>query len=884
MTDLILKYSKPAENSVKGWENESLPLGNGYFGVSVFGGISEERLQINDPTLFSRGKDTYYRTMSGMADLYFKFPHAKVNNYERGLDLNAAKAYVKYTIGDVEYKREYFTSYPSRMLVMKFTASKEKMLNFKVLPQIQYISDYHQFEGDGGGRIGEIFTDNDVIVLKGKENWFNVRFECQVRVLYNTGKTIFKDGSIIIEESDEAVILFSESTNYKLSSDLFLEDNDGLKLKDSDPHNIVKNIFENCPKTYLELEQQHLSDYQNLFFREKLELCDNVGIGSYTDELLEKSKTEFVPYLEILYFQYARYMMISSSRKGGVPACLQGVWNVYKQAPWGSGIWHNVNVQMNYWLSFAGNIPETFEPYADYFKAYLPKAKQFADEFVKENTPDNYKCDGENGFIIGTEATPYHISGLPRGLSGPGNIGFTSQLFWLYYDYTRDKDVLKNTTYPALEQASKFLTKCVKEYDGLYLANFSASPEQNCVIRQGASCGSAYNTVGCAYDQQMISDNAENYLRTAQLLGIENEAVKLQKEQIGKYNPVEIGWSGQIKEYGEERFYGEIGEYCHRHISHLVGLYPGNIINSETPAWIDAAKFTLNERGDNSTGWALAHRMCAWARTGDGTRVHKLFKTLLNEKTNINLWDMHPPFQIDGNFGAAAAIAELLVQSHEEYIKIIPALPDCWNNGMCKGIAARGGFDVDIKWEDNTATEIIIHSNKGEQLNLDYFGVANATVECDGIPVEFDVISENKISLNTQAGKEYRIYNLAKKVKISAPYNLTVNKEDLLLSWEADDKTVGFNVYRVCDSSPIYEKIAENIKSDYFKDEIDISKYEIVRYKVTAVRGKNESDGEVVVINHATQLELDRYNNSIHFRLPPPGYKPKSNQLIIPEV
>ena len=248
--ELLLKYNKPAENSVQGWENESLPLGNGYFGVSVFGGVNKERLQINDPTLFSCGKDTYYRSMTGMADLFLEFPHTNIADYERGLDLNTAKAYVKYKCNDVEYSREYFTSYPARMLVMKFTASKEKALNFKVIPEIQYVSDYHQFEGDGGGRSGEIITQNDAIVLKGKENWFNIRFECQVRVLHNTGKTKFVDNNIVIEDSDEAVILFTESTNYKLTSELFLEKDESLKLKDSDPHGVVESIFNNCLKSY----------------------------------------------------------------------------------------------------------------------------------------------------------------------------------------------------------------------------------------------------------------------------------------------------------------------------------------------------------------------------------------------------------------------------------------------------------------------------------------------------------------------------------------------------------------------------------------------------------------------------------------------------------
>ena len=882
MDKLCLKYNKPAESSVRGWENESLPIGNGYFGVSVFGGVERERLQVCDPTLFTKGKDTYYRSMTSMAELFFEFPHKNVTEYERGLDLNTAKAYVKYTHNGIQYKREYFTSYPARMLVMKFTSSEKGALSFKISPMIPYISDYHQFEGDGGGKTGKIYLDNNCLILKGKEKWFNINFECQLRVLSNSGKTIFSEDSISFEDTDEVVLLFSGCTNHKLSSELFLEENDALKLKESDPHDTVEGIFKDCPDSFEKINMEHLTDYQSLFQREKLEVCDNFGCECYTDELLEKAKTEFVPYLEVLYFQYARYMIISSSRKGGVPASLQGIWNVYKQAPWGSGIWHNVNVQMNYWLSFAGNLPETFEPYVDYFKAYLPQAKKYADNFIKENNPENYIKDGEHGFVVGTEATPYHISALSRSFSGPGNVGFTSQLFWLYYDYTRDIDILKNTTFPALEEASKFLTKSVKKYDDLYLANFSASPEQNCVMRSGAHFGSPYNTVGCAYDQQMILDNGLNYIKSAETLGVENVHISLQKEQIDKYNPVEVGWSGQIKEYSEEKFYGEIGEYCHRHISHLVGLYPGNIINSETPAWIDAAKYTLNERGDHSTGWALAHRMCAWARVGDGDRVHKLFKILLTEKTNDNLWDMHPPFQIDGNFGASAAVAEMLVQSHEEYIRILPSLPDCWENGHCYGFAARGGFDVSISWEKGSATEITVKSNKGQPLKLNYPGIADACIECEGKAVAFNSDTDDKVDFVTKKGFEYKITNLKRKIKIPQPYNICVDRDTLKITWEFSSNNALFNIYRVCDSAPCYVLVAENLKGYEFFDDINFEDYEVVRYKVTAVVNGIESEGIVGTINHATMLEFDRYKNSLYYKMPPENPK-GSNQLIIPE-
>jgi len=869
MQDLILRYGKPAENSIQGWENESLPIGNGYLGVNVFGGIQNERLQITDPTFFTKGKNTYYRTMTNFAELYFDFDHNDVKNYERGLDLNKAKAYVKYNCDGVDYGREYFASYPAKVIVMKFTSSKKGKLNFEIVPKIPYTGDYHEHEGDGGGKTGVVFVKDNSIVLKGKADWFNIMFEAQLRVLSNTGETIYNENSISVRNSDEVVLVFSSATNYELCPEVFLEEDDHKKLRQLDPHVLVENVFASCASTYDELEHRHLEDYQNLFLREKLSVENCVLPDEYTDELLRKCNDEFIPYLEILYFQFARFMMISSSRRGGVPASLQGIWNAYKHAPWGSGIWHNVNVQMNYWLSFAGNIPETFIPYADYFKAYLDVAKKNADKYIEDLVPENKSADGENGFTIGTEATPYHISTLTRSHSGPGNVGFISQLFWSYYDYTRDEDGLKNITYPALEEASKFLTKCVKKYDDVYLSAFSASPEQNCVKRMGVANASPYNTIGCAYDQQMITDNGKNFIEAADALGIENDTVKIQKEQINHYNPVEIGWSGQVKEYSEEKFYGEIGEYCHRHISQLVGLYPGNIINSNTPAWLDAAKYTLNERGDDSTGWALAHRMCSWARTGDGDRVHKLFRLLLSQKTCDNLWDLHPPFQIDGNFGASAAVAEMLVQSHEGYISILPALPSRWKSGKCEGFAARGGFDVDVEWKNNSATFISILSKKGMRANVKYYGISEAFVECNGKRIEFEICDDNKISFETTVGGVYTIKNLKPRIFIKSPADIKVDRDTLKIIWKSDDDDVKYNVYRAVESEPCYTKIAENLSECNYTDSINFADYEIVKYKVTATFDGVESEGIFKTINHATDLEIDRYENSIRLRKPP---------------
>jgi len=846
---LYLKYNKPAENSDKGWEEYSIPLGNGYMGANVFGGVECERIQITENSMVNPGMgESVPKDLGGLtnfAEMYIQFPHDEVIEYERGLCLNNAVAYTKYKIHDVEYKREYFASYPDKVLVCKLSCGKQGALSFTVAPSIPFIKNYAITEGDNGGRSGKIVVNDNVIYLTGKLDYYNILFEGQIKVITD-GEFSKHSSTITVANASEAVIIMAIGTNYKLCSDVFKTTDRFKKTLGENPHKKVTEYLNNASlKTYDELYKTHLDDFSEYFNRVTLDLgeCDT---NKTTDELIDDYKKGYrSKYLETLYFQYGRYLLISSSRKGCLPANLQGIWNCHEHSPWGSGYWHNINVQMNYWPAFNTNLVEMFEPYADYFMAYYDAASEFAEEYIKEVNPENYR-KGECGFTIGTAAYPYYIT-APGVHSGPGTGALTSKLFWEYYDFTRDEDILRNVSYKALKGMSEFLTKTVKEYDGEYLTFFSASPEQ---MHNGEwiENGTYYHTVGCAFDQQLIYENGKDLINSAEILNINDELIKVQKEQIEKYHPIRIGWSGQIKEYIEEKFYGEIGEYNHRHISQLMALYPGTLINSNTPAWMDAAKLTLTKRTDESTGWALAHRLNAWARTGDGNHAYKILKELLANKTNPNLWDEHPPFQIDGNFGATSGIAEMLLQSHEGYIHVLPSLPDCWSCGKVSGLAARGAFVVDVEWKEHMPIKITVKSLKGNDIKIKAdFSDSVKVKSCDD--VEF-TIDNGMLEFESGAGLVYEITGFKVKAESKKEFLDLQVSQNLEITWKGGIA----DIYRAIDEEACYECIAENVTSPY-KDSFDFAKAETITYKVGTM---------VKTINHATQLQKDMYSNIVN--------------------
>jgi alpha-L-fucosidase 2 len=864
MKPLVMKYAAPAADSDEGWEQHSLPLGCGHFGCSVFGLVERERIQVTENSVLTR------RNLTNAAEIYLRFPHQEVSAYERGLVLDTATAYCRYTCDGVRYSREYFTSYPDGVLAVRLTADQPGALAFVLAPEIPFQHPFGDQDTDCTmGRTATVRASGDRIEADCQLEYYGILFAAQFR-LETDGELEAGDGTLAVGNATEATIYFSCGTNYVLGTRVFSEEDPKRKLDPVDPRDRIAATVEAArSKGYTALKAAHEEDVSSIFGRVSLDLGDEGELDDLpTDELLKRyGDGETSGYLEALYYQYGRYLLIASSRQGCLPANLQGIWTCHRQSPWGSGYWHNINVQMNYWPVFSTNMAELFPPYCDLNQAFRQKAKSYAAGYIRRQNPENYREGDDCGWCVGTAVYPYEPGGTPGSHSGPGTGGLTTKMYWDYWDFTRDPEVLKAVAYPTLHSMSRFLTRTVREYDGRYLASFSASPEQMLNGRYSRG-GAYYHTVGCAFDQQMLHENGRDTLAAAELLGEADETTAALASQMGRYSPVAIGWSGQIKEYLEENYYGEIGEYEHRHISQLVGLMPGALITSDTPAWMDAAKVTLNERSDESTGWALAHRLNAWARTGDGDRSYRLLRSLLGTRTLPNLWDTHPPFQIDGNFGGTSGMTEMLLQSHEGFIRILPSLPTAWTNGRFDGLVARGNFTVGAIWQNGQAEQITVAANHGGRLCLHYPRIADGAVtDAAGNAVEFERLSEDRIAFDTVVGATYRLGEIPEVRRVPAPAELWVDPDTLTLKWTGrGEDAVRYNVYRNTGSRPGYDRIAAERSQLSFTDEtIDFSAEDYITYKVTACRadGTGETDGPTRTICHATRIYKERYLHQI---------------------
>ena len=861
---------EPAEETVEGFQDWSLPLGNGYMGINVFGGVESELISVTENSVFnpgSSGKGTldqltgiYYNDFgdergdacSGglnlMAKTYIDFEHSEAVDYRRELRLNDATAKVSYVAGGVTFTREYFSSYPDKVTVIRLSASETGKLSFTLRPEIPFCYDpavsqmkyaYLNTPGDNLYKTGKVTAEGDTITLKGTMNYFGTDFEGLYKVIPCGGTMKASNdangnhGTITVEGADSAVILLAVGTNYDYEYITF-DRAQGMLNDAPDPHEKVQGYLDAAAaKSYEELLEAHRADYTELYERATLDLGGVFDETVTTDKLIAQyQKGTEDPYLEEIAFQFGRFLLICSSREGCLPANLQGIWNFADSAAWSGGYWHNINVQMNYWPAFNTGLSELFQSYVDYNVAMRDKAQTNADNYLKSISAPGIATagTGENGYTIGTGCNPYYVaSANANGHSGPGTVAFTSLLFWDWYEFTQDEEVLSAYVYPAVEGAAKFLSKTVKQFeDGNYLAYRSASPENMTGYDPETGKQLYYHTVGCAFDQQMVYANHLATLQAAELLGYTQEEYPILatiQQQINNLDPVNIGTSGQVKEYREETYYGQIGQPDHRHISQLVGLYPATIINGTPEAWLEAAAVSLENRGYTNIGWGVAHRMLCWARIQDAEEAYDQLQLMITEHLGNNLFSNYNnhskqkasnnPFQIEANFGYTAAVAEMLLQSHAGYIEFLPTLPAAWLNGSFNGLTARGNFAADAIWENGVATKLTVYSRSGGTCAVKYPNVANAVVtDSKGNAVAFTADDQDLIRFETEVGESYTITQIpAHTPGLNAPEKISFTQDGatLNLRWEAVKEAVSYNVYRAVGDSPSYELVAEGV-------------------------------------------------------------------------
>ena len=836
------------------WENLSLPIGNGYLGASLFGRTVTERVQLTENSMAS--KSLYGGIgLTSFAELSLDIGHRTPQNYRRSLSLNNAVASVSYEQDDVRYEREYFASYPDKVLVIHLRANKRGKISFTLRPQDPYQRPFGTSMGNG--RAGKVTAVAGLATLSGSLEATNLLYEGQFKVIPTGGKMRTQqdargeNGTITVSNADSATIIVAVGTSYQLNSRVFEASYQDKVKGNPPPHERVSIIMAAASaKTYSQLLAAHQADFTRLFNRAAIDFGSKVPALT-TDKLLARYKEGmFDSYLEELYFNYGRYLLICSSRPGTLPPNLQGIWNQYEIAPWTGGYWHNINIQMNYWPVFTTNLAELFTSFVDYNAGYRKATQNVATSYIKKYNPTALASDGDNGWTIGTGANAYSIS-APGGHSGPGTGALTTKMFWDYYEFTGDKQILRDVSYPAILGMAKFLSKTVIEKDGFLLAFPSSSPEQRSKVDQ-----LHYQTIGSTFDQAMIYENHRDALKAAKVLGDDNAMLPVLQAQLTKLDPIHIGWSGQIKEYREEKYYGDlVMDPKHRHISHLLGLYPGTVISTLTPAWLDAARETLERRGNKTTGWAIANRMNCWARIKDGEQAYQAFQVLLTTRTLDNLWNSHPPFQIDGNFGATAAIAEMLVQSHEGYIDLLPALPAAWNAGSFQGLVARGNFEVSARWSNAKVDTVRVRANIGGALTLHYPGI-NEAIVTDGKSqvINVDMTRRDFISFRTSAGSEYQLTKLPTVSKVAAPSDLTAKLQAdgrVQLRWTKSADAVAYKVYgHFKEDAPDYHLVAADVKALaylYKGTELQAEKHGLFRVTAIDKQGR-ESQGLRVTV------------------------------------
>jgi alpha-L-fucosidase 2 len=776
----LLWHKKPAEE----WEN-AFPVGNGRLGAMVYGGIKEEKIQLNEDTYWSGGPYStvvkggykelpkiqklifegkpleahkiFGRYLMGypveqqkyqsLANLHLFFNEdLEAKNYKRWLDLSEGIAGVEYTINGVTYLREVLSSHVDQTIAIRLTASKPGMISFDTelrgvrnSAHSNYATDYFRMDGKGENELILTGKSADYLGIEGK-----LRYEARAQI-HSDGGTVERDGTRIkVANSNSVTILFVAATNF-----INYKDVSGNEKAE------VQNYLENLDnKDYATIRKNTIEDYQSLFDRVELDLPSTSTSYLPTDERMVSIQTDPDPQMSSLSYQFGRYILISSSRPGTQPTNLQGIWNKDMNPSWDSKYTTNINTEMNYWPAEASNLSELTEPLFKMIEELTDQGTEVASEHY-----------GAKGWVFHQNTDIWRVAapmdGPTWGTFTVGGAWLTTHL-WEHYQFTQDLKFLEKV-YPIIKGSVDFFMDFLVEHpNGKWLVtNPSNSPENP---PEGPGYKYFYDevtgmyyfttiTAGATMDIQILKDLFKYYGQATQILGRDKEYAQEVLKSRERLVPSQVGKDGTLQEWMED--YGQLEEK-HRHFSHMYGLFPGNVLSKKkTPEFVEPIKAVLEQRGDGGTGFSRAWKMALWARLSDGDRANSIYKSYLQEQCYLSLFaKCYTPLQVDGSLGVTAAISEMLVQSHEDGIELLPALPKEWDAGRFKGVCTRGAFELDMQWENNAIKTVEILSKAGKNCKISTD--KNAQVFRDGNPVQF---KENNgyIEFPTEKGNIYTL-------------------------------------------------------------------------------------------------------------------------------